>query len=119
MTKRDLDPYWRASGRTDDAWIRTCINQSRRFVHLHSVIYYHLGTSIVSDRDWDLRDLHSERIKIHNEDHPKWAAESYRPDLFMDWDGSTGIHLPMDDRIGRLADMMLRGAYKARPLNHI
>lgn len=68
------------------------IKQRRSQVLVHSCIYYRMGSHVVSDEQWqkwanDLRDtqnLFGYQIGFYDE-------------VFKDWDGSTGYHLPLSD----------------------
>lgn len=68
------------------------IRQRRQQLIVHSCLYYHLDTSIVSDHTWQrwadelvvLQSGFEGMVKFYNRE-------------FFDWDGSTGMHLPKDE----------------------
>lgn len=80
------------------------INQRRRQIHVHSVIYYHMNTSIIDDATFD--KWSNELVALHKK-HPKLVNQGYRPELFNDWTGDTGMHLPNDYETGRLARTLI------------
>jgi len=70
------------------------ITRRRRQILVHSCIYYRFGTSIINDATWDkwaydLVDL--------QERYPAKSKEAELYDIFKDFDGSTGYHLPIGD----------------------
>lgn len=82
------------------------INRRRRQLHVHSVIYYHLNTNIISDAQFD--EWSEELYQLHRR-HPELISQGYAPELFEDWNGNTGMHLPVDDNILKLAYELVRG----------
>lgn len=69
---------------------------------VHSFLYYHLDTNLVSDDTWQ-----------------KWADEltelqkeckiiGFYDTEFADWDGTTGNHLPIDDWVQQKAYRLLK-----------
>ncbi len=70
---------------------------------IHSYLYYHLDTSIVSDHKWQdwanelafLQQTYPEKIDWYDKE-------------FADWDGSTGMHLPVNDWIKDKAATLLQ-----------
>lgn len=79
---------------TDPAFVR--INHLRRLIHLHSVAYYHTAAPFVSD--WQF-DRWSQLLVQKQEIFPEFLNIGYRPDLFFNWTGDTGMHLPCDPHI--------------------
>lgn len=70
------------------------IKQRRSQMLVHSVIYYWMDSSIVSDNQWqawanELRDL--------QRDNPDDCNIGFYDGVFANWDGSTGCHLPKDE----------------------
>lgn len=80
------------------------INQRRKQLHIHSVIYYHLHTSIVSDAKFD--GWANELVELH-EKHPELVHQGYMPGIFADWTGDTGMHLPFTDHIFLKAEWLV------------
>lgn len=78
------------------------IKQRRSQMLVHSYLYYHMDTSIVSDDDWQrwanelqyLQEIYPEPIGFYDE-------------VFKDWDGTTGMHLPKDDWVRDKAQQLL------------
>lgn len=71
------------------------INQLRRVVLHHSILYYRFGESVITDAQFDkfayeLVDL-QEKYPEESETVPFFLEE------FRDFDGSTGFHLPITD----------------------
>jgi hypothetical protein len=70
---------------------KEALRQRRQQMVIHSYLYYHMGTSVVSDHQWqawaeDLVVLQSRgdcNIGFYDKE-------------FEDWDGATGMHLPQD-----------------------
>ena len=89
--------------KTASKQVRSLIDRRRRQLHVHSVIYYHLGTSIVSDAVFDRWS--TELVDLQRE-YP--GVGTYRTDLFVDWSGDTGMHLHVDDRTASLAKWLIK-----------
>ena len=83
--------------------IQELIKQRRLQMLVHSYLYYHLNTNIISDDRWqhlanDLTKLqaeHKEPMGFYDED-------------FENWDGSTGCHLSKDEWVSEKAERLLR-----------
>lgn len=61
---------------------------------MHSVLYYRMDASIISDYQWskwafELVDLQQR--------YPEAAAKAPLADMFKDFDGSSGFDLPLED----------------------
>lgn len=77
------------------AVIMELIHRRRRQLIIHSIIYYRLGTSIITDAQWDgwAREL----VRLQS-DHPQLSARvEYLQEEFIGFDGSTGFDLPLGD----------------------
>ena len=76
------------------------IQQRRLQLLVHSCIYYEMNTNIVSDAQWSR--WAKELIQLQQE-YPQEAAEvgkytdTYSFEVFKDFDGSTGMDLPVKD----------------------
>ena len=70
------------------------INQRRRQILIHSVIYYKLNDSLISDSTWSRW-----AIELYNlqKDYPEIAETVPYHNAFKDFDPSTGCNLPLDD----------------------
>lgn len=67
------------------------IKQRRLQMLVHSCIYYEMGTSVISDAQFDkwayeLRDLQRQ--------YPDISEKVIYYDAFKEWDGTTGFNLP-------------------------
>lgn len=78
------------------------IKQRRSQMLIHSFLYYHCDTSVISDDQWQawanelqyLQELYPDPIGFYDKS-------------FQDWDGSTGMHLPTDGWIRQKAHQLL------------
>ena len=78
------------------------IKQRRSQMLIHSYLYYHKDTSIISDHQWQ---EWAEELKELQASYP--APIDFYDKAFSDWDGSTGMHLPTDNWIRRKAKQLL------------
>lgn len=69
---------------------------------IHSYIYYTLGTSIIDDDAWD--EMAYELVELQKQE---WQV-GYYDRIFYDFDGSTGMHLPVNDWIVNKANQLLK-----------
>lgn len=72
--------------------IAELIQQRRLQLLVHSCIYYHLNTNIISDKKWD---EWAKELKTLQEQYPDIAKQIMWYDAFKDWDASTGAFLPI------------------------
>lgn len=70
------------------------IKQRRAQMLIHSCIYYELDDNIVSDHKW--QEWADELEKLQKE-NPQYLNIGFYDKYFIDWDGSTGCHLPHRD----------------------
>lgn len=75
------NPYWSN---------KLKIESLQRWIIVHSIIYYELGSSIVSDKVFDANAR--QLVQMQN-DFPKDAKQSQYWYLFYDFDGTTGFDL--------------------------
>lgn len=90
----------------EDKPIHALIARRRRQVLVHSYLYYRLDTNIIDDATFDrwAREL----VRLQNE-FPEEAAATVFADVFRDFEGSTGFHLPLGDpSIAATAELLLR-----------
>lgn len=69
------------------------VDRRRRQIEVHSIIYYKFHKNLVADSLFDhwCRDLvYLQRV------HPALKKVGYKPDLFADFTGDTGMHLTSD-----------------------
>lgn len=78
------------------------IKQRRSQLLVHSYLYYHKDTSIVSDHQWQ---EWADELVILQKDYP--TPTGFYDNTFKDWNGSTGMHLPTDPWIRRKAEQLL------------
>lgn len=76
------------------------INLRRSQLHVHSIIYYFLNTSIISDAQFD--KWANELVELQAA-CPESQYSGYMPAVFKDWTGDTGMHLPVRDDMLSLA----------------
>lgn len=67
---------------------------------VHSFLYYEADEPIISDDLW--QQWANELEKLQNQ-NPKCCKIKYYDDVFKDWDGTTGNHLPRDRIVEGLA----------------
>ena len=61
---------------------------------IHSCIYYELNSSIVDDHTW--QRWADELVELHMK-NPEHIKIGFYDDVFKDWTGATGNHLPHRD----------------------
>lgn len=71
------------------------IKRLRLCVLIHSIIYYRLNTSIISDFQYD---KFAKKLKALQDKYPRLSmgVREYRKD-FEGWDGCSGFKLPLGD----------------------
>lgn len=79
------------------------IKQRRSQMLVHSYLYYHLDTSIVSDHKWQ---EWADELTYLQQKYPEKV--NWYDKAFKGWDGSTGMHLPVDTWIQRKAEFLLQ-----------
>jgi NAD-dependent DNA ligase len=80
------------------------IERLRRQLHVHSILYYHMDASYVSDAIFD--EWANELVRL-NKLHPELVEQGDKWEIFADWTGDTGMHLPVDERVVSLAHSLL------------
>ena len=78
------------------------IKQRRSQMLIHSYLYYQRDISIVSDDQWQEWANELQCLQENNKD-----PIGFYDEVFKDWDGSTGMHLPTDVWIRRKAEQLL------------
>lgn len=69
------------------------INQLRRQMIFHSILYYRMDAPLWSDARFDERAAELVRLQAENPD----LRTGFRDEEFAGFDGSTGFDLPLDD----------------------
>lgn len=64
---------------------------------VHSIIYYRLNDSLISDEQWSEWALELEGLQ---DQFPDIAKDCVYAEAFSDFDHSTGCNLPLDDPWG-------------------
>lgn len=75
------NPYW-------SQWIR--IELLQRWILVHSILYYEMDTSVVSDKKFDANAKQLVQMQKDYKDDAKLSQYWY---VFNDFDGSTGFDL--------------------------
>lgn len=86
------------------------IRHLRELLTIHSYIYYHLGTSVVTDDKWQ---EWAEELKVLQA-QLTGSIGTYDTE-FQDWDGSTGMHLSKDPWVVEKAQLLIRLHEKYHP----
>lgn len=71
--------------------IKEQIEQRRRQILVHGVLYYRFDTNIIDDHTYD---KWSKELADLQQDYPEEAKQASYAKEFADFDGSTGFHLP-------------------------
>lgn len=74
--------------------IQALINQRRRQVLVHSIIYYILDDSIITDAKWTQWATELEELQ---KQYPDIAEQCVYADEFRGFDHSSGFDLPLHD----------------------
>ena len=75
--------------------IAELIQQRRYQLLIHSCIYYHLNTNLISDKKWD--EWAKELVELQNS-YPTISEAVTLYKYFKDWDASTGAFLPITEQ---------------------
>ena len=79
--------------------IADLIDNLRRWISLHSFLYYKKSEPVVSDEAWDRKARKLARVQhTHGYDAGSWQNEA-----FEGFTGNTGYHLPFTDEIRQKA----------------
>lgn len=96
---------------TYDNPIAAKIQQRRYQILVHSLMYYDLDVSVVSDAKWAEWAL--ELVGLQSA-HPDIASRVIFAEAFKDFDGSTGFNLPYrDEQIVNIVYRLLRQKHSA------
>lgn len=78
---------------TEAEWVKERIEYLRKKLLVHSIIYYRLDESLISDEKWAEWALELEKLV---KEHPKEGQNSFLAEEFKDFDHSTGYNLPLE-----------------------
>ena len=84
--------------------IQELIKRRRWQMIMHSAIYYRLDTNIISDHTWQSWADELAELQNANPNQCNIGVFDYE---FKDWDGSTGMHLPMTPAIQQKAEWLI------------
>jgi len=83
--------------------VEELIDMYRRWVALHSYIYYELAKTVASDETWDRKARQLARLQdVHGA-----GAGSWQNKAFEGFTGDTGFHLPVTEEIREKAKEMV------------
>ena len=89
----------------NDEEIAELITRRRRQLLVHSIIYYRMNESLISDATWTKWAVELEKLQ---HDYPEIAKACPYTDAFEAFDHSTGYDLPLGDAWGvRKANQLL------------
>lgn len=80
------------------------LKQRRSQMLIHSYIYYHLDTNIISDDQWQ---VWADELEKMQRQYPQLTNIGFYDKEFADWNGSTGMHLPTDSWVREKAHRLL------------
>lgn len=90
-----------------DLEIADKIQRRRLQILIHSCLYYHMNTNIISDKQYD---TWARELQALQNDNPKIAGKVIWADAFKDYDASTGFDLPITDPwVIKKAQYILKG----------
>ena len=79
------------------------IDGLRRFLAVHSYIYYQLGKTVCSDATWDMKARMLAKLQqVFGVDAGTWESEA-----FEGFAGDTGYHLPRTEEVKEAAESVL------------
>ena len=78
---------------TEAEWAKDRIEYLRKKLLVHSIVYYRLNESIVTDNKWAQWAMELERL---TRDYPDIAQNAFLAEEFKDFDHSTGYNLPLE-----------------------
>jgi hypothetical protein len=78
------------------------IRQRRSQMMIHSYLYYVMDESVITDGKW--QQWADELVVLQEQE----KTIGFYDDVFADWDGSTGMHLPRDEWIINRAKWLIK-----------
>ncbi|QVW55819.1 hypothetical protein pEaSNUABM9_00238 [Erwinia phage pEa_SNUABM_9] len=91
-----------------------CIARFRKLMLSHSYIYYHCGENAISDHEWQ---RWAYMLMVLQDSFPDACTQGFYDEAFVNWDGSSGYDLPVDDEIRGWAEKDFR-IYRQAQLVH-
>ena len=82
--------------------VEEVVKRLRYNLMIHSYLYYKIDKPIISDVLFD--DMSKRLVELQK----TTQKIGFYDDVFQDWDGSTGYHLPFDERIMNKSFMLLK-----------
>lgn len=82
---------------TDVLWIKEYIHRKRRQMIIHSIIYYRMDENVITDDTWQCWANELAAVQKH---YPYHCNIGFHDELFKGWDGSTGMHLDLQEYYG-------------------
>ena len=80
------------------------IKRLRSNMLVHSYLYYQLNTQVIDDDRW--QSMANRLATLQDKNGHKFE---FYDDVFKDWTGDTGMHLPVDDWVKSKADQLVKG----------
>ena len=84
------------------------IRQRRNQMLVHSYLYYVMDENIVDDGKW--QQWADELVEFQKQE----KVIGFYDEVFADWDGSTGMHLPRDTWIVNRCEWLLKNHSKLK-----
>lgn len=85
--------------------IADLIDGYRKWLSVHSFIYYDMGENVVPDEVWDVK---AEKLSYMQSVHGSGAG-TWKNEEFEEFSGSTGMHLPRTEEIKNRAQEVVNG----------
>lgn len=85
--------------------LKNFVKRRRGQMLVHSYLYYEMDNPVISDELWQ---QWADELTLLQNKLPKGCKVCYYDDVFKDWDGSTGMHLPKTIIIQHKAERVLR-----------
>lgn len=70
------------------------IRSRRTMLLIHSFLYYTANSPVISDNTWQ---SYANELVILQDTYPELCKIGFYDEAFVDWDSSTGMHLPSDE----------------------
>lgn len=77
----------------DQNEVKSLIERRRKQLLVHSIIYYRMDESLITDQKWAKWAVELEEL---TKKYPEIADEAFLSEEFKDFDHSTGYNLPLE-----------------------